>query len=267
MKKWHKTTLVVIGAVVFSTVAIQASDMLRNIDTKLTGLVIESSGPCGEGAVLINLGSGPLCVDIYEASANGECPVKSPDTQTETQENINAYECTATSKQSVTPWRYVSLSQAQQLCARSGKRLPTNDEWYGIAVSMGTQEGCVTDSQNPSVTGSGQCVTQSGVYDMVGNLWEWIDAEVFDGQYNQRPLPESGYVYVVDSNGVVIETSPEAVEEYGDDYATTKLTGVRGVLRGGFYGSGEDAGIYAQNISASLDSKLPGVGFRCVRSI
>ena len=267
MKKWHKTTLVIIGSVAFSTVAIQASDVLRNIEGGLAGAVIESEGVCGPGAKQIMLSSGALCFDVYEASADDTCPVTSPQSQLETQENINDYECAAVSKQSVNPWRFVSLSQAQQLCGRSGKRLPTNDEWYAVVSAMGDQSACVTAGSGPAKTGSANCVTSSGVYDMVGNLWEWIDGEVYNGQYNQRPLPVSGYVQTVDSNGIVVETATAAGDEYGKDYATTNLSGVRGILRGGFYSSGEDAGLYAQNISVPLDFKAPGVGFRCVKGL
>lgn len=267
MKKWHKTTLVILGAVVFSTVAIQASDVLRNVNGGLAGLAIESQGPCGLGAVQVNLSSGVLCVDEYEASASELCPVLSPSTQVQTQENLNNFECSVVSQQSVTPWRFVSLTQAQQLCARTGKRLPTDDEWYALASAMGDQSECIIDSNGPAGTGDTQCVTQSGIYDMVGNVWEWIDGEVYDGQYNERPLPASGYVQTVDSNGIVVETSNTGSDEYGDDYATINDSGVRGILRGGFYGSGDDAGLYAQNISVPLDFKAPGVGFRCVKSL
>lgn len=267
MKKWHKTTLVVTGAIVFSTIAIQASDVLRNIDGNLMGSAIESQGLCGAGAIEVILNTGSLCVDVYEASPADSCPVQSPETQLQTQENMNEYACAASSEQSMLPWRHVSLTQAQQLCGRVGKRLPTNDEWYALVSSMGDQSECIVDAGGPRGTGDTQCVTQSGIYDMVGNVWEWIDGEVQEGVYNQRHLPESGYISSVDSDGIVVETSVGASDEYGADYVTTNLQGIRGMLRGGFYGSGEDAGLYAQNISLALNAKAPGVGFRCVRSI
>lgn len=267
MNKWSKAVFVVVGAVVFSTVAIQASDLVRNIDGSLSGLVIESEGICGAGATPILLGSGTLCVDVYEASAGTNCPVPVPTNQLDTQANLNTYECSATSKVSVQPWKFVSLTQAQQLCARSGKRLPTNDEWFALSVATGDQSSCIINGSDSGMTGTPGCVTQSGVYDMVGNLWEWIDVEIYDGQYNQRQLPESGYVQIVDSDGIVIETSTIRNAEYGDDYATIQTTGVRGMVRGGYYGSGTDAGIYAQNISVPLDIKAKGIGFRCVKSL
>ncbi len=267
MKKWHKTIVVLIGAIVFSTIAIQASDIVRNIQTPLSGLALESQSPCGEGAVLVNFGKGNLCVDIYEASVSSQCPVQNVQNSVDTQDNINDFDCRAQSTPDALPWRYVSLPQAQQLCARSGKRLPTNDEWYSVALGVTDQSQCVTKATGPAETGSSECVTQLGVYDIVGNVWEWIDGQVKDGVYDNRSLPESGYVQLVDTDGVVVKTSASEVQEYGADYATINNTNIRGILRGGYYGSGTDAGIYAQNISVPLDFKAPGVGFRCVRNL
>ena len=178
MKKWHKAALVVVGAVAFSSVAIQASDVLRNIDGNLLGLALETESPCGDGAVLVNLSSGALCVDQFEAAPSGECPVVSPANEVETQQNINEFSCAASSESERTPWRYVSLQQAQQLCARSGKSLPNNDEWYALVSSMGDPSICQTDSVAAAPTGSSGCETYAGVHDMIGNVWEWIDGEV-----------------------------------------------------------------------------------------
>jgi hypothetical protein len=268
MNKIQKSLLIGVGALVLSTVAIQASDILRGVEGNLVGLVSESTSVCGSGATQILLGSHTICMDLYEASASPNCPHVSPQSSVETQENANDTDCTADSKADVVPWRFISLTQAQQMCARAGKRLPTNDEWYKTASGMGDQSTCVINSQNsPSVTGTEGCTTPAGIYDMVGNVWEWVDEEVTDGNYNDRSLPENGFVALVDTEGVVVETSVDAKEEFGKDYAWTNNTGVRGMIRGGFYGSGEDAGIFAQNISVPLDFKTTGVGFRCVKDI
>lgn len=267
MRQWYKSFLVIFGAIVFSTVAIQAGDIVRSIDGNLTSMLIESDSVCAEGAVLVYLSSGALCVDVYEASSSEECPVKNPQSETQTQENLNDFSCQSVSVENAIPWRYVSLQQAQQLCARSGKRIPNNDEWYALASGSGDPSLCRIDAQGAAQTGVSQCVTQAGVHDMVGNVWEWIDGQVVDGTYNERPVPDSGYVQLVDADGVVLETSDAANSDYGNDYASTDARGVRGVIRGGFYGSGEDAGLYAQNLAVALDLKAPGVGFRCVASI
>lgn len=268
MSKLKKSIIVIVGAMVFSVLGIQASDTLRGLDTGLTGLVNDATGPCHEGEVQMLFGSHALCVDIYEASPSEECPNMSPASQGQTQDNLNEPSCVADSKADAMPWSNVTLTQAQQLCARTNGRLPTNDEWYKIAVGMTDQSSCVVDStSNPRKTGEVGCVTPAGVHDVVGNVWEWIDGEVVNGTYQNRTLPQSGYVKIVDSDGVVVETDNSPQADFGSDYAWTKPEGVFGVIRGGFYGSEDDAGIFAQNLSVPLDFRSAGVGFRCVRDI
>lgn len=269
MNKLHKSVLIGIGALVLSTVAIQASDVIRGVEGNLTGLVSESTGPCDSGSVQLLLGSHALCVDKYEASPSAKCPVKDPDNPLATQENANEDECHADSKKGVSPWRFVSLTQAQQFCARVGKRLPTNEEWYKAVSGITDQSSCIIDPKNssPADTGSAECVTPSGVYDMIGNVWEWMDEEVSSGIYNNRDLPDSGYVTIVDSDGVVVQTDTNPSAEFNEDYAITSRDGLKGIIRGGFYASAEDAGIFAQNLAVPFDLRSSGVGFRCVKDI
>lgn len=270
MKKQLKVSAVVVGAVVLSTLAINASDVVRGIDGSLTGLVIDGAeGPCGSDGTLLQLGDYAICVDTYEASAGETCPIREPNSGVETTENMQAGSCTTVSEEGNEPWRFVTLTQAQQLCARSGKRLPNNDEWYKAVVSQTNIDECVIHEGQggPSRTGSANCTTPSGIHDMIGNVWEWIDAEIQDGQYANRTLPPSGYVALVDSDGIVIETSDEPVLEYGEDYAQTNDRGVRGIIRGGFYDSGTDAGLFALNAAVALNLQTAGIGFRCVKDI
>jgi formylglycine-generating enzyme required for sulfatase activity len=207
-------------------------------------------------------------MDTHEASPSDGCTVASPQSEVDTQQNLSDATCVAASKENVTPWRFVSFMQAQQLCARGGKRLPTNEEWYNAASGITEIEQCAIDvGSSPVVTGSAACATPSGIYDMIGNVWEWIDEEVVDGTYNDRLLPETGYVSLVDGDGVVVETSDRPSAEFGEDYAWINKEGLHGMIRGGFYGSREDAGIFTLNASVPLDFKAVGVGFRCVRGM
>ncbi|OIP77060.1 MAG: hypothetical protein AUK16_02615 [Parcubacteria group bacterium CG2_30_44_11] len=267
MVRWHKTVLVVGGAIVLSTVAIQASDITRGIKGNLVGSVAQSEGACGVGALQVNVETGALCVDAYEASPSSACPIANPEAAPHTQENLNEASCQAVSKPGVVPWRFVSLSQAKQLCARSLKRVPTSAEWYALAVAQADQSVCVLSGSGPQLAGSTACVTAAGVYDIVGNVWEWIDGQVVDGRYDGRTLPQEGYVSVVDTGGIVVETTATPNSEYGEDYAKTSLTGIYGIIRGGFYGSQTDGGIFSQNLAVTLDLRAAGVGFRCVKSI
>lgn len=270
MNTLQKSAIIGIGALVLSTVAIQASDLVRGIEGNLSGLVSQSVTPCGAGSTQMLLGSHSICVDLYEASPSSACPHAEPQSALDTQVNANQSECKPESKAKVMPWRFVSLTQAQQFCARAGKRLPTNEEWYKAVSGSTDTDSCVinTNGQTPALTGALSCVTPSGIYDMVGNVWEWIDGEVTSGVYNERQLPESGYVTLVDTDGIVAETTTEkGSEEFGNDYAQTSGDGIRGIVRGGFYGSRDDAGIFAQNLSVPLDLRSAGIGFRCVKDL
>ena len=268
MSRLKKSAFIGLGALVLSTVAIQASDIVGGVQSNLSGMVIESEGVCGPGTVEVLFGSHALCVDVYEASPSIACPSKDIANQLSTQENMNEDECLPESKPEVMPWRYVSLTQAQQLCARVGKRLPSNEEWYKIASGLNAESCTLTEKRSaPMLTGKAQCIAPSGVQDLVGNVWEWVDEEVVNGSFEGVELPETGYVTLVNSNGVVVQTADVASDEFGKDYAWTDNEGVFGMIRGGFYGSGEDAGIFTQNMAIPFDFKTAGVGFRCVKDI
>lgn len=268
MNTWLKASLVIVGAVLLSTLAINASDVFRGIEGSLSGLAIESTGPCGSGAVLMQLSDGALCVDTYEASPGDGCDVVDPQSEVDTQVNIDNGSCAAVSMPDAVPWRFVSLTQAQQLCARAGKRLLTNEEWYQTVLGMGDMSSCAVSTKGQvQQTGVSSCVTPAGVHDMIGNVWEWVSGEVNEGVYEERTLPGSGYVSLVSGDGMVLETSDQPQAEFGEDYAWTDENDVRGMLRGGFYGSDTDAGIFTLNASVPLNFKTNGVGFRCAKDL
>jgi formylglycine-generating enzyme required for sulfatase activity len=110
-------------------------------------------------------------------------------------------------------------------------------------------------------------VSAIGAYDSIGNVWEWVDAQVIDAAYDGRTLPETGYVVSVDMHGVALQTQEVGDELHGKDYFWSSTSGVFGIIRGGFYGSGDDAGLYAVNASVPTTFAAQGVGFRCVRDI
>jgi hypothetical protein len=256
------TILVVIGAVILSTLLVRANDYLAN------RAETNEATTCTPGAVLVRLPDKTLCVDQYEASPAPNCAFLDPLTQRDTAVNV-AQGCGMVSAPGLSPWRFVSQVEAKQICAQSGKRLLSPSEWYELALATQLISSCLDESGNGRTvpTGSRSCVTLHEIHDLVGNVWEWTDAVVVDGQYKGRQLPASGYIAALDGEGIVTEVSSSSSEQFGADYAWIASAGTVGVLRGGFFGSGTDGGVFAQNISTKTTDATPGIGFRCAREL
>jgi formylglycine-generating enzyme required for sulfatase activity len=264
--KWVKGVLTVVGAIGFSTLGIFAADSLQGIDGGIGQIagVGGKEGVCIEGAVPLTVDGRVLCADMYEASPSQKCPHQTLANTMQTEENTTASECYAASVPGAVPWNYVTLPQAQRICANAGKRLPTSKEWYQIVLGT-TPDVCTIRESAVSKTGNTSCISTAGAYDAVGNVWEWVNEEVVGNTFNGRQLPEEGYVASVDSQGIAITSSQTADDLYGKDYVWTKGDGVFGMLRGGFYGSNQDAGLYTVNASVPTNFATQGVGFRCVK--
>ena len=174
--------------------------------------------------------------------------------------------CGAVSEKDAQPWRFISREQSQLACVRVGKRLPTASEWHSVALGTSdASKNCNTEGEEVTKTGAYKtCSSALGIFDAVGNVWEWTTDDIFNATYQDRPLPEEGYVTQVDNGGVATVTG-DASEAHGGDYFWSKKEGVFAVTRGGFYGSGEDAGVYA--VHAAMDPNIAGaaIGFRCVK--
>ncbi len=266
--RWVKGGLTIFGAVVLSTLGIFAADSLQGIEGGIGQFasVGKNAGVCVEGMVPVTVDGRIICADMYEASPSKECPHKILINTIQTEENASSKGCYAASVPEVTPWNYVTLQQAQRMCASAGKRLPTSREWYHVA--LGTESNlCTINGNTIAHTGHSECISSIGSYDAVGNVWEWVDEEVSGNNFNGRTLPEEGYVSSVDTQGVAVTSSAEVDGLYGEDYIWTKTDGVFGMIRGGFYGSGEDAGLYAVNTSVQTGYATQGVGFRCVKDV
>lgn len=266
--KWGRISLVIFGAIVITALGIDAADTLQgNSGTLLSQVISKDGGKCPQGMVAVDTIATLTCVDMYEASAGEECPVQTPEQIIGTQQNIETPECTPTTEAGHVPWRYVSRDQAMQMCARSGKRLPTSEEWYLLSLGMADVErACNVSSRNLSKTGEyASCASPSGAYDVVGNVWEWVSDDVINGMYNARPLPESGYVAQVDAEGVAVLVAEEGDPLFGNDYFWSRADGAYGMIRGGYYDSGTDAGMYTVHADTPPTAASAGVGFRCVK--
>ncbi len=266
--KWWKITAVVFGAMIITALGIDAADTLNGSSGTLLSQVIRSSdGKCPSGMVSVENIPGISCVDMYESSADAKCPVADPQTLLGSLQNIESPGCVPRSAPGTTPWRYITRDQAMQACARVGKRLPTSEEWYTLSLGIiGVHESCNISSKNISKTGSfNTCLTPHGAYDFVGNVWEWVSDDVMDGIYKSQKLPENGFVAQVDQSGMAVATSDTEQELFGSDYFWSRDEGAYGIIRGGYYDSGIDAGVYTVHADTLPTAASAGIGFRCIQ--
>ncbi len=260
-----KIIAVVFGAVLITSLAIDASDTFSGDSGTMLSQIIGSSGDiCPKGMIAVPAAQTFSCVDEYEA-VSINCPVGNPTNQFDTEINLADSGCMVESNEMGIPWRFVDREQAEILCARSGKRLPDAEEWYRFA--LGTPTNKCNVNQGGVVVGADlpECVSAAGVKNAVGNVWEWVKDDVAGGVYENRELPETGYVVQVDSSGVATKTGLEKVDgETKEDYFWSSKEGSHGMIRGGFYGSRADAGVFSIHAATLPTFSGAGVGFRCI---
>jgi len=171
-----------------------------------TALDTATAGPCPGDMVFIDDVAGPYCIDRYEAHLQGHDPYQMVTSSTV---------APAANAAGAVPQGYISGEHAAQACDAAGKRLCTSDEWlracegptgnvypYGdtydadacndsysghpIVDVFGSNASWTHDELNDpqlnqlpdSLAASGdyaECVSDEGVYDMHGNLHEWVD--------------------------------------------------------------------------------------------
>ena len=271
-RKWKfvERVFMIIAIISLGTVIVRA------MDSKFTssGNEANNTGRCDQDAVFVPVGSIGVCIDKYEASAGGNCPYPDPSSQNASLANLNSSGCYPVSGPGRLPWRYISQDQAERACALAGKRLATNAEWYSAALGTPDKSGawdtadCQVEnnwSAHPGPTGSGKnCVSGTGAYDMVGNVWEWVAGTVTDGSFEDRHLPAAGYVAGTDGYSLPGTTTPENSDpDYNDDYFWIKPNAIRAIARGGYWDNGTDAGQYAVYMVVPPDQAAAGIGFRC----
>ena len=162
----------------------------------------------------------------------------------------------AVSLPSEMPSAHITWFQAQEACANSGKRLPTNAEWQVGANGTpdpGPDNGttdCNSGTGSVSLTGArSSCVSARGAFDMVGNLAEWV------------------------ADWVPLSTACPGWGGFSDDSmclagASETGTGPGALLRGGsfiFSFGGTTAGPLTVNGSFVPGGSSVFVGFRCAR--
>jgi formylglycine-generating enzyme required for sulfatase activity len=270
--------IVTVSVIVLTTLGINAFDNLDTpgkslIGSAIVGLIGES-GRCNDGMVYVGSAEGGFCIDTYEASPGVDCQYKDPNGRQQTDDNLSISSCEPVSEVDKRPWRNISRQQAELACARAEKRLPTNQEWYRAALGTPDNSGwgredCnlgTVNAQEPDKTGARErCVSPLGVYDMSGNVWEWMQETVTNGMYKNTPLPSEGYIVSISDEGIPLETSMDTSEaSLFDDYFWLDPGDTRGMFRGGYWKSQTDGGQYALNVTVPPSFTGAAVGFRCV---
>jgi formylglycine-generating enzyme required for sulfatase activity len=151
----------------------------------------------------------------------------------------------AASVAGVTPSRVLTWFQAAAACRNAGKRLLHNAEWQ--VAALGTPDGapCIVFAGGPGPTGTLGCESDTGVFDMVGNLWEWVA----DWQAPATTCT-TGLFGTGDLNCM------------GGAFTTY---GPAALFRGGSFSDGTDAGVFAVNGIIQPSSAYVFLGFRCAR--
>ncbi len=272
IKKLARWFVITLGIVLLTSVTVDATFSTDSISQSALGILATSlkgkAPSCPAGTVRLGGAGEYVCVDRYEASPEPACAVREIKNAADTRINMGMQTCLPASLPDLAPWTFVTMQQSQELCARAGKRLLTNAEWY--RASLGTPDisgetSCNIHSSGATVGGaSRRCLSQAGVYDAIGNVWEWIDAQVSTRTFGNRELPEEGYVSETDGDGVVTKTASAPNEDYHADYFwSSNEAGVYGMLRGGFYGSETDAGLFSIQAKTAPSFSGNAIGFRC----
>lgn len=201
-----------------------------------SGIAAEpGSGGCADGMVLVDT----FCIDRYEAALIDDSAAGAPWSP---YFNPGATPVHAISAQSAIPQGYINQIQAAAACVAAGKRLCSDQEWLRACRGPDTttypygnvdQPGVCNDFRavnpimslvgsfdplqlnNPCVNQQAQtldragarsaCVSVEGVYDLMGNLFEWTadPAGTFrGGDYVDTSLNGPGCLYTTTAHDV-----------------------------------------------------------------
>jgi hypothetical protein len=160
----------------------------------------------------------------------------------------------AVSVPAVLPAAFITWFQAQEACANAGKRLPTNAEWQ-IGANGTPDAGRDDRASDCNTAGAGiaintgarsRCVSARGVFDMVGNVGEWV------------------------ADWIPLSKECPGWGAFSDDFmciagANETGSGPGALVRGGFAFGGVFAGPLAVIGTIDATRAEDFIGFRCAR--
>ncbi|MDP2310135.1 MAG: SUMF1/EgtB/PvdO family nonheme iron enzyme [Pseudomonadota bacterium] len=174
-----------------------------------TGEETTWTGPCPPGAVQVD----SFCIDAWEATLTGDTgEADQGDTWPETTTSA-----VAEPEEGVLPTVLLSWYQASAACSNAGKHLCTVLEWQ-TACGTGplpwgeeppAEEVCAIPAQDLTSewtalqpTGSlPDCRSPEGVFDQIGNAWEWVDPEATGADGLPQAAKMGGAYYAGPGNG------------------------------------------------------------------
>ncbi len=229
---------------------------------------------------------GGFCIDQYEASHSDASFCANSSAWTGTCSANYGTSAIPASAPDRIPWVSISLYDANIACAAAGKKLCNSAEWMAAANLNGqtcnlsnalTQTTCIVDSilyclnhsasdgeacntGSNNSTSPSNCKSSQGVFDLIGNVWEWT-SDIVDVNTTSS---NDAWQYPNNSQNPQLWGNPTPSLQYGNDgvYTSTTKTG-RGVLRGGGWDDGSFAGLFCVGLSRAPTFTYYSVGFRC----
>ena len=303
-KKFSKGLILIIAVLlVFTIGAFFAKNALAELSSIWTMAFKElpfMSNPAKCPSDMVWVETGKFCIDKYEASNGGGAYYVDINGDGDILDTaVNVYgdgttfnETTATAKAvseyNATPWVTINQVNAKAACMAAGKHLATSYEL--LLAAKGTPDPDTSDpgddseecniwtDSKPSVatwsvtnqaikTGTAtSCVSDAGVYDLIGNVWEWTDNVINNGLHPVTgvALPAQSRITGLDIYGIPSSTG-SATTDYNYDYFYINASGYRGFLRGGNWNFGSRAGLFALTLNFAPSGTPYYIGFRCAR--